>query len=260
MAHQYSRLEALRGPLEREEENEVSRSDQDDPFYISKERRNAFNIFEFVQSTPEDPAKKNFIRSLKNHILGRLTGLEFDGDDDENFTDEDRNDLRILGSRIFRHYTARINYTTYDMRRAYDTINPRTHPFIMLASPERESNAHPFWYAQVLGIFHAQVQHVGSKSRDSRARDISFLWVRWLGSEPGHKSGHKAARLPKIGFVPESDDYAFSFVDPALVLRGCHLLPAFADGRTNMLMSTRERTEARRNGEVDDWMNYYVGM
>ncbi len=62
--------------------------------------------------------------------------------------------------------------------------------------------------------------------------------------------------------IPDSDEYAFGFLDPSLVLRGCHLLPAFADGKTTELltMSTCSVTEARTSGEKDDWVNYYVGM
>ena len=186
--------------------------------------------------------------------------MEFDGDTHESFTDEDRNSIRIRGNTIYRHRTVRINYTTYDMRRDYDTINPRTHPFIMVASPETEPDAHPFWYAAVLGIFHADVQHTGRRSCDFRLREVEFLWVRWLGVVPGCSFGRKQAKLPKIGFVPDSDEYAFGFLDPVRVIRGCHLIPSFADGKSRDLLSTQNATEARPDGSIDDWLNYYVGM
>ena len=104
--------------------------------------------------------------------------------DNSNYTslpNHDRNTIRICNNTIYRHCTARINYTTYDMRRDYDTINPRTHPFIMVPSPETEIDTHPFWYAAVLGIFHAEVQHTGRLSSDLRPKIIEFLWIRWLG-------------------------------------------------------------------------------
>lgn len=180
------------------------------------------------------------------------------------FTPEDRLTVRIQNETIFRVCTARINYTTYDMRRAYDTINPRTHPFVIVASGETAAGSHPFWYAAVIGIFHANVQHVGKDSRDYRVRRMEFLWVRWLGVVPDHTFGRRQARLPKIGFIPDSDEFAFGFLDPSLVLRGCHLLPVFQDGRTTELLTTTTTTssitEARPYGEKDDWMNYYVGM
>jgi hypothetical protein len=65
---------------------------------------------------------------------------------------------------------------------------------------------------------------------------MEFLWVRWFGVEPGYHWGFKTARLPKIGFVPNTDDMAFGFLDPSLVIRGCHLVPSFADGCTTKLL------------------------
>ena len=192
----------------------------------------------------------------------RLLGRTFDGDTDEAFTPEDRLTVRIKNETIFRVRTARINYTTYDLQRAHDTINPRNHPYIMVASPETDPGSHPFWYAAVIGIFHATVQHVGKDSQNYRPQPMEFLWVRWLGVVPDHPFGRQQCRLPKIGFVPDSDEFAFGFLDPSLVLRGCHLLPSFEDGRTKELLTTPTNlaTEARLSGEQEDWENFYVGM
>jgi hypothetical protein len=58
-----------------------------------------------------------------------------------------------------------------------------------------------------------------------------FLWVRWFGMEPGrYYHGFCFARLPKIGFVELNDEYAFTFLDPSQVIRGAHIIPAFAEG------------------------------
>ena len=88
----------------------------------------------------------------------------------------------------------------------------------MVASPETEPGAHPFWYAAVMGVFHANVQHVGAASRNYRFQRVEFLWVRWLGVVPDSSFGRTEAALPKIGFVPDSHEYAFGFLDPSLVL------------------------------------------
>ncbi len=188
-----------------------------------------------------------------------MLGFEFDGDTHQSFSNEDRNSVRIRNNTIYRHCTARINYTTYDMRRDFDTINTKTHPFVMVPSPEIEPGAHPFWYASVVGVFHAEVQHSGVQSHNFRFRHMEFLWVRWLGVVPCQSFGRKKAKLPKIGFVPDSDEFSFGFLDPALVIRGCHLIPSFSDGRTQDLL-THSPTEARPDGAKDDWANYYVGM
>lgn len=197
---------------------------------------------------------------LKNHLLGRVLQRDFDGDDRDTFSPNDRNTIRIINNRLYRTSTARINYTTYDIRRDYDTINPRRQCFVMVKSPETEPGSHPYWYAKVLGVFHTLVQHVGTHSINPKPQRMEFLWVRWLGVEPGYQAGRRRARLPKIGFVPDSDDYAFGFLDPSLVIRGSHLIPVFSDGRTNELLRTTSPTAARDEQEVDDWVGYYVNM
>ena len=185
---------------------------------------------------------------------------DFEGDEEEQFSEEDRSTVRLLGQHIYSAKLLRVNYTTYDMRRDQDSINPRTHPDVMVISPETGPNAHPFWYARVLGIFHTEVVHTGEHSRNNAAQRMEFLWVRWFGIEPNYRSGFKVARLPKVGFVPEEDPDAFGFLDPSLVLRGCHLVPAFAGGRTSQLLKTVSPTAARPLDETDDWENYYVTM
>ncbi|KAJ7842319.1 hypothetical protein B0H13DRAFT_2098820 [Mycena leptocephala] len=89
---------------------------------------------------------------------------------------------------------------------------------------------------------------------------MDFLWVRWLGVEPGYRAGIKKARLPTVGFVPESDPYAFGFLDPQYVIRGSHLMPDFASGRTNDLLATRNVTASRAPDDTEDWLNYHVDM
>ncbi|KAF5382541.1 hypothetical protein D9615_002821 [Tricholomella constricta] len=245
---------------------------------ISNTRRSPINIYAFVNEQLEgrlDPAKKvgldsskpsildvsqGFIPKLQDHLLGRLLSREFDGDSHEDFTDEDRNDIRIIGNSLYSVQLLRVNYTTYDIRRASDTINPRTHKFIMVRSPETGPNAHPFWYAQVMGIFHAVVRHTGPRSRSPyKDHHIHFLWVRWLGVEPGHRSQRRHAKLPKLGFVPHTDPYAFGFLDPSFVIRGSHLIPSFASGTTSDLLPA-QHTTARPSTSMDDWINFYVNI
>ena len=89
---------------------------------------------------------------------------------------------------------------------------------------------------------------------------MQFLWVQWLGVEPGYHSGSKVARLPKVGFVEDADEDAFGFLDPDLIIRGCHLIPDFNSGQTSDLMPYDGPTVARLPEEKDDWMNFYVNM
>jgi hypothetical protein len=39
-----------------------------------------------------------------------------------------------------------------------------------------------------------------------------------------------------VGFVDSDDPLAFGFLDPQYVIRGVHLLPAFAHGHTGSLL------------------------
>ena len=80
--------------------------------------------------------------------------------------------------------------------------------------------------------------------RDQSVRRMEFLWVHWLGLEPKYRSGPRHVRLPMVGFAKDSDELAFGFLDPSLVIRGCHLIPRFVAGRTNTLMSHRGPTAA----------------
>jgi hypothetical protein len=202
---------------------------------------------------------QDFVPRLKDHLLARLLNQEYDGDEDH-FTDTDRNTVRIIDNRIYSAKVLRVNYTTYDVRRGQDSLNPRTqHRDIMVHSREDDPKDHPYWYARVLGVFHARILHTGPVATNRSVQSMEFLWVRWFGREREHHFGLKAARLPKIGFVEDTDDLAFGFLDPSLVIRSCHLIPAFCDGKTTSLLKT-SYTAARPPGETDDWTNFYVNM
>ncbi|KAF9472523.1 hypothetical protein BDN70DRAFT_818521, partial [Pholiota conissans] len=50
-----------------------------------------------------------------------------------------------------------INYTSYGLRCCQDSLNPQTHADIMILSHKDEENIYPYWYARIIGIFHALV-------------------------------------------------------------------------------------------------------
>src|ERR1700679_2780708 len=103
----------------------------------------------------------------------------------EEYSDEDRNSVRFVGQKIYSVQTCRLFYTTYDLQRDSDTINPRTHSDIMLRSPETEEEAEACLYAKVICVLHA---HVWVEQADTpaarRVKRMNLLWVRWLGREP----------------------------------------------------------------------------
>ena len=60
--------------------------------------------------------------------------------------------------------------------------------------------------------------------------------------------------------MPEDrDSPPFGFLDPSLVICGCHLILVFVDGQTDQLLR-RGPSVARLHGEMDDWAGYYVNM
>ena len=65
----------------------------------------------------------------------------------------------------------------------------------------------------------------------------------------------------QCGFVESTDDFTFSFVDPADVIRGSHLIPAFNAGRSAVLIPhSHSIARCLKPEEVDVWLNFYVNM
>ena len=96
---------------------------------------------------------------------------------------------------MYHHSLLRVNYTTYDLRREQDTINPLSRPDIMVLSHENE-RSHPYWYARVIHIFHVMVQHRdGPGSLFSAPVHIGVLFVRWFHRDVNYPSGWSAKRL-----------------------------------------------------------------
>ena len=214
---------------------------------------------------------QHFILKLRAHVLPRivaihhevniqtLSTMEFDLSNDSNDPVlPDRlsqlNHVLFKGNKIYRHRLLRVNYTTYDLKRGFDSINPRTdHRDVMLLSDSDGSN-HPFSYAWVLGIFHANVIYTGPGSKDFQLRRIEFLWVRWFEVLQDRFLAWEEHTLDTVRFLPMADKDAFGFVDPADVLRGCHVIPSYADGR----LHSDGIAISRCAGDSNDWKQYYI--
>lgn len=183
--------------------------------------------------------------------MGRLLKREWAGDEHQ-FTPEELGTVCISGDTLYRHKVLRVNYTTYDMRRAQDSLNPRTHADFMVLGHEEGPDAYPYWFGRIVGIFHADVLHAGAATDVER---MDFLWVRWFVRDSAYKSGSKAKRLCRVAFDIE-EDFAFGFLDPQEIIRAVHLIPAFAHGRSNDALGP---SLVRQPQEEDkDWNYYYV--
>lgn len=211
---------------------------------------------------------QNFIPDLQDHLLSRIIGHAFSGEETE-YSRAERNSVRFTANRIYFHKTLRVNYTTYDMQRSQDVINPSSHADIMVLSHEDDSEAdpHPYWYARVINIFHVNVYRdaFGEDPRTAPQR-MDVAWIRWFGRDLDEPSGFSTKRLPKIGFVPYGTGEPFGFLDPALIIRSAHIMPSFEDGRTDTRLP-RSLARAGQNKHEDDpahhdsdYAYYYVNM
>lgn len=204
--------------------------------------------------------KDDFVSKLKDHILSCLYQYDYDGDE-RGFTAAQRGQLFFIDNlnRVIESKSFRVNYTSYDIHRQQDFLRPGHGGAIMTLSRKDKADSHPFWYAQVLRAFIITFVHVAPDSRNHSPQTIEVLWVCWLGIVPGYRWGFKVARLPKVGFVPEQDNDAFRFLDPSLVIRRCHLIPVFSEGRTDTLLRPG-KSITRQPGDIDDWSEFYVNM
>ncbi|KAG2352646.1 hypothetical protein BDR07DRAFT_1248725, partial [Suillus spraguei] len=110
----------------------------------------------------------------------------------------------------------------------------------------------------VLGAFCVNVLHVGPNTHNCSPQSMEVLWVQWFGVVPHYRWGFPECCLPKIGFVHDSPT-AFRFLDPLLVIRACHLIPAFTDHRMDHLLR-HGPSLVRLPGEVDVWASFYVNI
>lgn len=136
------------------------------------------------------------------------------------------------------------------MHRDQDIINPQiaSRSFVMVEAADGKTR---FWYARVLGIFHLQVISTTDNHRVPQRLDV--LWIRWLGEDPGYVGNPGVRRLERVGYVPEGP-FAFGFIDPDVVVRAAHLIPAFIYEKTDKLLSRSLFWDCQDG----DWENYYV--
>ncbi|KAG1834042.1 hypothetical protein DFJ58DRAFT_719381 [Suillus subalutaceus] len=125
--------------------------------------------------------------------------------------------------KIYHHNIARFNFTTYNIRRAQDIINPRTpHCNIMILKCHDDHNdglCNNYCYSKVLGIHHVNTRTLG-----------------------------------RVCLMPLSNHNELGFVNPAVVLRACHIIPAFSRGQHN----PNECGISPLAGDKNDWYEYYV--
>ena len=167
--------------------------------------------------------------------------------------------VSLLNNCIYQHKVLHINYTTYDIWCAQDSLNPWTHGNIMVLSHEEDpKNAHPYWYTCIVGIFHTMVTHKGSNLRWSKPKKMEFLFVQWFGLDTDEVGEWKAKRLHQISFLDGNNPSAFGFLDPADVIHAVHLIPQFSLSWTGNFLGCSIAWSFLDNDE--DCVHYYVNM
>jgi hypothetical protein len=144
---------------------------------------------------------------------------------------------------MYQHQTLQVNYTTYDVRRAQDIINPNTTRRDIMVLDNSKSKPQPekdldnatsnnkFAYACVIGIFHVNVFLSGSTQPvlNCHPQRLDFLWVRWYDPTT-LMHPWRLGKLDRLRFPPMAQEDSFGFINPRDVLRACHIEPAFSAG------------------------------
>ncbi len=202
--------EPEKGPEKKPEKRPKSWASE---YHIGKTQNHPLNLRVFTNERRYDPAAKvcqlipsisrrvyiiehrpglqNFMHNLKEHLLPRIHAIlkinvrNLGAD----HTRTAQNTVLFMDNRVYQHKVARFHYTTYDVRRAEDVINPRTtHCNIMLLSDlvSKDENSfdvtttHPFRYGRVIGIYHANVVYTGPGMKNYEPMRFDFLHVRWF--------------------------------------------------------------------------------
>jgi hypothetical protein len=106
------------------------------------------------------------------------------------YSDLQRSTIQFQSNRVYRLATLQLEYTTYDCRRAQDSIGVNgEHCDVFMAAGDSNDAAgnHPYWYARVLSIFHARVQYPGAA--DVNGDKMDFLFVRWFKHDSMGRAG-----------------------------------------------------------------------
>ncbi|KXN85079.1 hypothetical protein AN958_11721 [Leucoagaricus sp. SymC.cos] len=195
-------------------------------YHISEGHSFPINVTDWLTRNCTDPATKNFLGLLKDHLLECLEGL---ASGSKSYSAAEWNKLQFASNCIYQYKYMCINYTTYDLQQTQDSINLHTYPDVMvLAANDGDdlstaSDNYPYLYAHILGIFHGDV--LWHSNIGVQCMTMHFLWVRWFIHDTSYPCKIENKRLPWLEFATDS---AFGFLDLDNVIQGCYLIPAYA--------------------------------
>lgn len=203
--------------------------------------------------------RQNFKYNLLHYVASQLEGDEYD--EEKPYPLQLLQSFKIKDNKLHIHKTLRINYTTYDMQRGSDYLKPHSDSadiMVLSSDPDEEQrNISPFWYARLIGIYSVEVV---PRSSPDDLRRIYFTHVRWYGQESGFAFGDNAMQQERVGFICSTDNtQQLGFLDPSLIIRRVHIIPAFDLGRTdNILRGSPLSRPNQAVGDEYDYEAYYV--
>lgn len=207
---------------------------------------------------------QDFLPKLKEHLLSRLEVMRHKELPvmAPSWQAVDSQMVFFQNNTMYQHSVMQVNYTTYDVRRAQDTLNPKTdHRDIMILSGTedgvRNLTTHPYKYARILRIYHVNLVYSEPTVHQYQKCRMEFLWVRYFDVVQNLPVGRgwTTPCLDQLQFRQIDRVDAFGFVDPAQVLRGCHLIPKFCLGKCHGGDETAVLSCAQ---DVQDWVGYYA--
>ncbi|KAI0069759.1 hypothetical protein K474DRAFT_1687673 [Panus rudis PR-1116 ss-1] len=220
--------------------------------YVSNSRSNRVILGSWLTTHSEDPAV-NLSSYARNNLLGRIRQPDT-ADEGIVFSQQEQTNIHIPADRIYTHATFRVNYTTYDVRRAQDTVNAKRHSDVLVPASDLDPDTgeslsgHPFAYAKVLGVYHADFIYQ-SPGKHPLHFNLPFLFVCWYRRVTSWKAGFERRWLHRLEFIAESDPSAFAI----------HIIPTFCEGQTDIFLCEGPSL-ARPKGETLDWRYYYVNF
>ncbi|KAI0312029.1 hypothetical protein OF83DRAFT_1067878, partial [Amylostereum chailletii] len=268
-------MENTRGNMNQRVDNTAV--DGTSEYTIGRTENNPVSLPVFFRVFEDDVAVQALSQKLHTHLLNRIRAMHIEerrerGEDTEDPCDLEApsvNDIILKSDRIYRHEVMTVTYTTYDVRRDQDTISPNgpRHNIMSLTpsastslpdglgSADMPTSRFPYRYARVLGIYHANVIYRGPDALDAEPRRIDFLWVRWYEQQAFvGRNAWGGNRLEQLYFPPMSREDAFGVIEPADVLRGCHIIPTYSQGRK----SEDQQHVSRHARDGEDWKRYYM--
>ncbi|KAI0689453.1 hypothetical protein C8T65DRAFT_517303, partial [Cerioporus squamosus] len=196
---------------------------------ISEEQTSSVHIRELIGQNRDDPSFNDFHRMLTVHLFHRLEALAGRPVSREPTMDELRS-MRIEKELLYIHKVVRVNWTSYDMRHEQSSINPRSHPDIVMLAPAGSS--HPYLYARVTSVFHVNVFRLAPDTVEpSEPQLLQVLWVCWFDLDTSRPGGFDRLRPHRLKFAG-LDSEPFGFISPEQVLRDIHIVPAPFYGRS----------------------------